>query len=283
MTIRNTLAVIKLTAIVFVSATIVFAVKWNESQNQNIKLLKSIQLDKKTYTNDLKEIFDRYDAEVSKNKMLSESNGVKRQNETSEDVLNSDQKIDNFSNSLENKKTLHRVDSLDEALKDQADQNKLLSNQVSVLLAKNRDLLRLNVNNESVLAISKNLTAVNVSANGVKIVTNNIIETKHFSNTEQIKVCFTLLENKAAVKGNKDIYIQIINPKNKVVSKNGEFVESGNRLLHYSARTNVFYDNDEVGVCVFVDPNKTDLLKGDYELNIFSGINIIGNTVFSLK
>jgi hypothetical protein len=53
--------------------------------------------------------------------------------------------------------------------------------------------------------------------------------------------------------------------------------------LHYSAKTNVFYDNDQVDVCVFVDPNKSDLLKGDYEINIFSGINIIGNTVFSLK
>lgn len=283
MTIRNTLAVIKLTAIVFVSATIVFAVKWNESQNQNIKLIKSIQLDKKTYTNDLKEIFDRYDDEVSKNKMLSESNSVKKQKEIGEEILKSNPKSDNFLNNLGSKKILHKLDSLDEALKDQADQNKLLSNQVSVLLTKNRDLLRLTGNNENAIAFSKNLTAVNVSANGIKIVTNNIIETKHFNNTEQIKVCFTLLENKSAVKGNKDIYIQIINPKNKVVSKNGEFVGSGDRLLHYSARTNVFYDNDELGVCVFVDPNKSDLLKGDYELNIFSGINIIGNAVFSLK
>ena len=67
------------------------------------------------------------------------------------------------------------------------------------------------------------------------------------------------------------------------MSKNGEFVESEDKLLHFSAKTNIFYDNDQLDVCVFVDPNKNDLFRGDYEINIFSGINLIGNTVFSLK
>ncbi len=117
----------------------------------------------------------------------------------------------------------------------------------------------------------------------MKTVSNNIVETKRFSNTEQIKVCFTLLENKAALKGNKDVYIQIINPKSRVLSKNGAFVEFGDKSLYYSAKTNVFYENENLDVCVFVGSNKNDVVKGDYELNIFSGTNLIGNTVFSLK
>ena len=48
---------------------------------------------------------------------------------------------------------------------------------------------------------------------------NNIIETKRFMATEQIKVCFTLLENRATLKGGKDIFIQIINPKNNIDPK----------------------------------------------------------------
>ena len=140
-----------------------------------------------------------------------------------------------------------------------------------------------NATNENTFSVSKNLTATNVYANGIKIVSNNIIETRRFSSTEQIKVCFTLLENKAALKGNKDIYIQIVNPNNKVVSKIGESYTSGDKLLDFSAKTNIFYDNEELDVCVFVDPNKEDMSKGDYEINIFSGINLIGNTVFSLK
>ena len=168
-------------------------------------------------------------------------------------------------------------------VKKQDSENKTLTNQVGILVTKNKELQKQNSNNENILAVSKNLTATNVYANGIKIMTNNIIETKRFNNTEQIKVCFTLLENKAALKGNKDIYIQIVNPKNKIVSKNGGYIGSGDRLLDYSAKTNIFYDNEDLDVCVFVDPNKDDILKGDYEINIFSGISLIGNTVFSLK
>ncbi|WP_395047558.1 hypothetical protein [Flavobacterium sp.] len=286
MTLRTTLTAIKISSVVFVSTTMVFAVKYYDSQSKNKKLKETIAIDKKTYTNDLKEIFNRYDSELLKNKKLIQSSGTLRQENktiTNKNDLKPVRNLNIISELTINNSFLEKIDSLKNSLRKQSDENKSLTNQVDVLINKNRELQKQNSNNESILTVSKNLTATNVYANGIKIVSNNIIETKRFSNTEQIKVCFTLLENKAALKGNKDLYIQIVNPKNKIVNKNGEFVEDKNKLLDYSAKTNVFYDNDQLDVCVFVDPNKNDILKGDYEINIFSGINLIGNTVFSLK
>jgi hypothetical protein len=285
MTLRTTLTAIKISSVVFVSTTMIFAVKYYESQSKNKKLKETIQIDKKTYTNDLKEIFNRYDSELLKNKNLIQSNVLKQRNTDINDksVLKHDRDFNNNSELLKNNSFLRKIDSLKTCLRKQNDENKSLTDQINVLISKNRELQKQNSNNESIITVSKNLTATNVYANGIKIVSNNIIETKRFNNTEQIKVCFTLLENKAAMKGNKDLYIQIVNPNNKIVSKNGEFVEDKNKLLDYTTKTNVFYNNDELDVCVFVDPNKNDILKGDYEINIFSGINLIGNTVFSLK
>ena len=285
MTSKTALTIIKLTSVVFVSITMVFAVKYYDSQSKNKKLKEIIQIDKKTYTNDLKEIFNRYDSELLKNKKLIQSDILKQRNETiiSKSVLKVVKTPNNKPELFANNTFIKKIDSLKITLKKQTDENKSLTNQVNVLINKNKDLQKQNSNNENILTVSKNLTAINVYANGIKIVSNNIIETKRFSNTEQIKVCFTLLENKAALKGNKDLYIQIVNPNNKIVNKNGEFVETEDKLLHFSAKTNVFYDNDQLDVCVFVDPNKNDMLRGDYEINIFSGINLIGNTVFSLK
>lgn len=285
MTSKTALTIIKLTSVVFVSITMVFAVKYYDSQSKNKKLKEIIQIDKKTYTNDLKEIFNRYDFELLKNKKLIQSDILKERSETiiSRSVLKKVQNSNNNPELVANNTFVKKIDSLKTTLKKQSDENKSLVNQVNILINKNKELQKQNSNNENIITVSKNLTATNVYANGVKIVSNNIIETKRFSNTEQIKVCFTLLENKAALKGNKDLYIQIVNPKNKIVSKNGEFVETEDKLLHFSAKTNVFYDNDELDVCVFVDPNKNDVLRGDYEINIFSGINLIGSTVFSLK
>ncbi|WP_394759215.1 hypothetical protein [Flavobacterium sp.] len=284
MTVRNSLAAIKFATVVFISTAVVFAVKYYESQSKNKKLKETIQLDKKTYTNDLKEIFNRYDSEVLKNQQLVAS---KELTSESEKIIDEDnfKKVKTEVSSIQTNSNIYvsKIDSLKDVLKNQSDENKNLTNQVNVLITKNKELQKQNSYNEDILVASKNLTATNVYANGIKILSNNIIETKRFSNTEQIKVCFTLLENKAALKGNKDLYIQIVNPNNKVVNKSGESFKSGDRLLNFSAKTNIFYDNEELDVCVFVDPNKTDMSKGDYEINIFSGINLIGNTVFSLK
>jgi hypothetical protein len=283
MTVRNSLTMIKLTSLIFLSATIVFAVKYYDSQNKNKKLKETILLDKKTYINDLREIFNRYDSELLKNKRLLETNFLNQNNQKPVNTTTFKKEKNKVVSSSVNKVFIRKIDSLNSILKEQDTENRTLTNQVGILVTKNKELQKQNSNNENILAASKNLTATNVYANGIKIVTNNIIETKRFSNTEQIKVCFTLLENKAALKGNKDIYIQIVNPKNKIVSKNGGYIGSGDRLLDYSAKTNIFYDNEDLDVCVFVDPNKDDILKGDYEINIFSGISLIGNTVFSLK
>lgn len=284
MTLRNSLTFIKLTAVVFVSTTIVFGVKYFESQSKNKSLKQSIVLDKKTYANDLKEIFNRYDNQILINKNLLSSKENKSQTETVVvPNISYEQKVKVVYKNSESKTNLFKIDSLTNLLKNQSENITSLTNQVIILNSKNKELQKENSTNEGILSVSKNLTATNVFANGIKILSNNIIETKRFSNTEQIKVCFTLLENRAAVKGNKDIYIQIVNPNNKIVNKNGESFKSGDRLLNFSAKTNVFYDNEELDVCVFVDPNKTDMSKGDYEINIFSGINLIGNTVFSLK
>lgn len=286
MALKTTFAMVKLSTVVFASAAFVFALKYYDSQSKNEKLKQSIKIDKETYANDMKEIFNRYDHEVSKNRGLLKQKGILGKEETIVNkkvlVVYDQQKVASEKAILK-KHFTKKIDSLNSLLNKQNEANKSLSSEVVLLINKNKELQKQNSTNESAAAISKNLTAVNVIANGIKIVSNNIIETKRLSATEQIKVCFTLLENKAAIKGNKDIYIQIVNPNNKVVSKNGEFVETGDRLLHYSAKTNVFYDNEEMDVCVFVDPNREDMKKGDYEINIFSGITLIGNTVFSLK
>lgn len=268
----------KISSVVFLSATFVFALKYFDVDAKNGKLKKELTLDKQTYKNDLKAIFDRYDNVVAKNQILSKQLQDEKElsNQTKPIIV---EKIVTIKQKMNTKKW----DSLHAVLQSKNSENTELANQVKSLIEQNKGLQRENNLKAQALEASKNLTATNVYANGIKIVSNNIIETKRFTSTEQIKVCFTLLENKAAIKGNKDIYIQILNPNNKIVSKNGQIETDSRGLFSYSAKTNIYYDNEELDVCVFVDPNKTDLIKGDYEINIFSGINLIGNTVFTLK
>jgi len=281
MSLRISTTFLKLASVVLLSTTTTFAVKYFRSKEENLQLKESIKLDKKTYVNDLKEIFSRYDDQVLKNRELTRANSV---------LVSKNKKVVKVKPYtpvkviyLEKNTTRKEIDSFQNLINEKLKEKESIQDEVDKLSQKNSELENKNRENEKIVAKTRNLTATNVIANGVKIVSNNIIETKRFNATEQIKVCFTLLENKSAVQGYKDIYLQIINPRKKVVTDKGEFVEFGNQLLRYSAKTNVFYENEELDVCVFIDPNKKDLLPGDYEINIFSGINLIGNTVFSLK
>lgn len=276
---------LKLASVVLLSTTTTFALKYFKAKEENTQLKESIKIDKETYVNDLKEIFNRYDNQGLKNKEISES---KKSQVSSKKKVAIIKKSDSFIEPskviyLEKNTSKKEIDSFQTLIKKQEEENKTIHSEMDRLSQKNIELEKKNRENEKFVSKTRNLTATNVIANGVKIVSNNIIETKRFSATEQIKVCFTLLENKAAIQGYKDIYLQIINPKKRVMTNDGDFVEYDNQLLRYSAKTNVFYENEELDVCVFIDPNKKDLLPGDYEINIYSGINLIGNTVFSLK
>ena len=221
MTIRTSLKMIKLSAVVFASVGVVFASKYYQSKNQNLKLKEELQLEKITHSNELIEILSRYDAVLIENKILQEAEEVKSIIPTPKEERNDSEK-EKKNESLKNISTFKQNSKsyVQPRLKlDSLERSKLLANQLDELSDKYKELKKVNDKNEVVIATSKNLTAINVTANGVKIVSNNIIETKKLSSVEQIKVCFTLLENKAAVKGNKDIYIQILNPDNKIVSR----------------------------------------------------------------
>ncbi|OUD37195.1 hypothetical protein, partial [Flavobacterium psychrophilum] len=82
MTSRTALTMIKLSSIIFISIAMVFAVKYHDSQNKYKKLKEAIQIDKKTYSNDLREIFNLYDSELLKNKKLIQYKNLKKENET---------------------------------------------------------------------------------------------------------------------------------------------------------------------------------------------------------
>ena len=52
---------------------------------------------------------------------------------------------------------------------------------------------------------------------------------------QSIEVCFTLAENALTETGMKDLYIQVLNPRNNVVADKGA-INFGNSSLIYSAK-----------------------------------------------
>jgi len=109
-----------------------------------------------------------------------------------------------------------------------------------------------------------------------------VVDTKRASRADKIRTCFTLAPNAIAQKGDRILYVQVINPKNKMIGDNA-VKQFEDKNLNYSASTNVFYENDELDVCILVNATETDLVEGRYTINLFDAGNLVATTSMELK
>ncbi len=109
-----------------------------------------------------------------------------------------------------------------------------------------------------------------------------VVDTKRASRADKIRACFTLTPNAIAQKGDRILYVQVLNPKNKMMGDN-TVKQFEDKNLNYSASSNVYYENDELDVCILVNAADPDLVAGRYTINLFDGSNLISTTAMELK
>lgn len=109
-----------------------------------------------------------------------------------------------------------------------------------------------------------------------------IVDTKRSSRADKVRACFTLSPNPIAKKGDRLLYIQVINPRNNLLGEKS-VIEFDSGTLNYSATINVFYENEELDVCILVDANEKDLVKGRYIINVFDGSTQVATSSLVLK
>ena len=124
-----------------------------------------------------------------------------------------------------------------------------------------------------------------IDLNGAGVIVKNsgkIVDTQRSKRADKIRACFALSSNAIAEKGDRMLYIQVINPKNNLLGEK-EVLEFENGTLNYSASTKVFYENEELDVCSMVAANENDLVEGVYTINIFDGSKLIATSKMTLK
>lgn len=109
-----------------------------------------------------------------------------------------------------------------------------------------------------------------------------VVNTMRSNRADKIRACFTLNANTIANTGNRTIYLQVINPKNNIVGGQ-DFIQFEEESLFYSAFTNVFYENEELDVCIMVDVDDTELIEGIYTFKVFDGPAEVATTTMTLR
>ena len=124
-----------------------------------------------------------------------------------------------------------------------------------------------------------------IDLNGAGVIirkSGKIIDTQRSKRADKIRTCFALSPNAIAEKGDRMLYIQVINPKNNLLGEK-ELLEFENGTLNYSTSIKVFYENEELDVCSMVAANEDDLIEGDYTINVFDGAKLIATSKMTLK
>lgn len=100
---------------------------------------------------------------------------------------------------------------------------------------------------------------------------------------DKIKVCFTVAKNALAEAGDKELYVQVIDPKNNVLGANDQ-VQFDDQVLNFSLISRFNYENRNLNICEYVNkPDDSKFSAGRYTVNIFNDKELISSSEFTLK
>lgn len=100
--------------------------------------------------------------------------------------------------------------------------------------------------------------------------------------TDKVKICFSVAENRIANKGDKTLFIQVLDANNNVLGENAT-IAFGEKTLNYSFKTEFNYTNKALDICEFLDAPKKGFDKGNYFVNVFRSSDLISNSSFVLE
>ncbi|MEN8139149.1 MAG: hypothetical protein ABFR62_12025 [Bacteroidota bacterium] len=131
------------------------------------------------------------------------------------------------------------------------------------------------------------IDVINLRAEGVKLSsTGKVSSTSRARRTDKVRVCMTLGRNKLTKIGEKTIYIRVATPNDLLLgtSTGGDksFTVDGEKM-NYSAKSNIYYEQEALDVCVFADGLEDEFVKGVYLVAVYVDGSFIGETQMNLK
>jgi hypothetical protein len=183
---------------------------------------------------------------------------------------------------------VHQIDSLYTVNHELKEENEKIRQQYSREQDKSRELIREKETLVDKVKEATVLRAYNVSALGVRSTgSGRERETDKAKKIEQVKVCFTLSENKLTAPGIKTVYIRILRPDNVVVTqKVGEDYSFTfqDQQLEYTTKKEVDYQNADLYTCLFWTKKSKEeaAMVGVYKVSVYTDGYLIGETSFEL-
>jgi len=131
----------------------------------------------------------------------------------------------------------------------------------------------------SALNLSKiNVDAVRERNNG------KLVSTSRARSTDKFKICFTVADNIIAQAGDREFYIETLDPQGNVLGESFSKTNDNGASITYSKTTNFYYENKSLDICDYINKPTGDFQKGQYMVNVYDDkLKLLGTSQFTLK
>ena len=261
---------------------------YNEKKENEIALEK----EKQQVMADLNTMAKQYDVAIGENEKVNEDLVDARDRISG--LIDSLKISQNSVNSLWNykKKYLSLQKEMDVLLTENEKlkvENSLLATSLD---STNVQLAERNMFSDSLLVQNNQLAEVvenaavlqTVDLKGFGVIERNsgkLIPTERARRSDKIRICYTIAKNTLVGPGDKELYIQVLDPNNNVLGAN-EQIEFGEQVLNYSLVSKFNYENKNLNICEFVSP-KDKFEEGRYIVNVFNNNNMVSSSEFTLR
>jgi hypothetical protein len=128
-----------------------------------------------------------------------------------------------------------------------------------------------------------NLTMFSVDA--VRERSNGTLRsTSRAKRTDKLKVCFTVADNAISEAGDREFYIEVLDPQGNVMGgANTKSIEDG-PSISFTKNTNFYYENAALDVCDYISNYAGEFQNGNYMVNVYDdALRLLGTSKFELK
>jgi len=110
-----------------------------------------------------------------------------------------------------------------------------------------------------------------------------LIPTERASRVDKIRVCYTVTKNSLVSTGDKEFFVQVLDPMSNVLGLN-EQISFEDNVLNYSLISKFNYESSNLDVCEFIEARgAAKFAKGRYTVNVFDQKALVSTSVFTLK
>jgi hypothetical protein len=111
-----------------------------------------------------------------------------------------------------------------------------------------------------------------------------LVSTSRAKATDKFKVCFTVADNVIAEAGDREFFIEVLDPQGNILGESFSKSNDGGASITYSKGTNFYFENSTLDVCDYINKPAGDFNKGNYMVNVYDDkLKLLGTSKFTLK